>query len=70
MNFIWIDKDFQISTWWADFKTRNTIYIYTNNIPSQCIGDWKNSIRCLASLKQQMWVYNGLAYFSWTNIYK
>ena len=68
LDFIWIDKDFTISTWWADFRAKNIIYV--SSIPNSCQGKNKNSISCLVALKKQTWVYNWLSFFSWTNSYK
>jgi len=68
LDFLSIDKDFTISTWWADFRTNNIIYVWIK--PSECEWINKNSIRCLSELKKQGGVYNWLAFFSWTNTYK
>jgi len=69
LDFVSLDKDFQIKTWTINYKTNNIIYI--NEKPSECNGDWKKSIKCLATIKKtQMWVYNGLAFFTWDNTYK
>jgi len=68
LDFLSIDKNFTISTWWSDFRINNVIYV--KNYPDECKTWNKNSIRCLSSLKKEMWVYNWLAFFSWTNTYK
>ena len=68
LDFVSIDKDFQISTWVYDYSTRNIIYV--KNYPYKCKNWNKNSLKCLAALKFQMGVYNWLSFFSWTNMYK
>jgi len=69
LDFVWINKDFKIKTGTISFKTTNTIYLYTGNIPSECSWINKKSITCLAKLKEIGGVYNWLIFFSWTNIY-
>ena len=68
LDFISIDHNFKISTWWVSFKTRNIVYV--RKYPNECKNNNKNSIKCLSALKNQIWVYNWLSFFSWTNIYK
>ena len=68
LDFVSIDKDFQISTWNYNYFTRNIIY--TEKYPNECKNWNKNSLRCLAALKHQVGVYNGLIFFSWTNMYR
>jgi len=68
LDFVWIDKDFIITTWKIDYSNRNIIYV--NKIPNQCKNWNKNSIKCLAALKRQVGIYNWLSFFSWSNLYK
>lgn len=69
LDFINLDKNFLIKTWTISYQTMNVIYI--NTIPPECRWLWKKSIKCLAAIKKtQMWVYNKLAFFTWTNFYK
>lgn len=68
LDFVWLDSWFVISTWGANFFKRNIIYV--SKYPWECKNNNKNSIKCLAALKKQVWVYNWLSFFSWTNTYK
>lgn len=72
-DFEWIRWDFEISTWTINTLSWNIIYISKNtksndsfwcikdNIPLECEWDKKNSMKCLAIIKEKAyWYYNWL----------
>jgi len=62
LDFVSIDNNFAISTGTPLYFTRNIVYV--KDYPTDCKKQNTNSLICLAALKSQMGVYNGLAFFS------
>lgn len=72
-DFEWLRYNFTISTWTIDTKAGNIIYLSNNNkinesfwcikdtIPAECEWEKKDSIKCLAIIKEKWyWYYNWL----------